>query len=395
MRIRSRLASLLVVALVLTMPVMTLANDSAPTTATSAPPTLQVQTPSALLMDAGTGTILFAKNEHDARPIASMTKIMTMLLAMEAVDQGRVKLSDKVTTSRNASGMGGSTIFLEVGESLPLEEMMTGIAVNSANDGAVAVAEFLAGSEEAFVELMNARARQLGMADTTFKNPHGLHEDGHVSSAYDVALMSRELLKHPKIHEWMTIWTGKTRSYNLENTNRLIHDYPGADGIKTGYVTESLHCVSATATRSDLRLVAVLVGAPSSAVRWSEATKMLDWGFANYGALPIVDRGQVVQRVRVEKGISMELDLMAEDNLKLLFSKGKEPKTKLRQEINPKVSAPIHQGQILGEMVVVDENQAELGRVNLVAADAVERIGLMGMMGRCWRTLFYFKTKAR
>ncbi|MGE5654089.1 MAG: D-alanyl-D-alanine carboxypeptidase family protein [Bacillota bacterium] len=395
MRIRSWLASLLVVTLVISIAGVAWANDSVPNTVTTAPPALQVQTPSALLMDAGTGTILFTKNEHDKRPIASMTKIMTMLLAMEAVDQGRVKLSDKVTTSRNASGMGGSTIFLETGETLPLEEMMTGIAVNSANDAAVAVAEFIAGSEEAFVELMNIRAKELGMTDTTFKNPHGLHEDGHISSAYDVAIMSRELLRHPKIHEWMTIWTGKTRNYNLENTNRLIHDYPGADGLKTGFVEESLHCVSATAKRNDLRLVAVLIAAPTSAVRWNEATKMLDWGFANYGALPIVERSQVVQRVKVEKGIRQDLDLLAEDSLSLLFGKGKEPKTSIRYEMYPRISAPIKQGQHLGEMVVIDENKIELARVSLLASQSVDRIGILGMMARCWQTLFYFKTKVR
>ncbi len=394
MNIRKWLAILMVVALVMTVPGITLANDSAPATSVATPPALQVQTPSVLLMDAGTGTVLFTKNEHDKRPIASMTKIMTMLLAMEAVDEGRVKLADRVTTSRNASGMGGSTIFLEVGETLPLEEMMTGIAVNSANDAAVAVAEFIAGSEEAFVDQMNVRARQLGMVDTTFKNPHGLHEDGHLSSAHDVAIMSRELLKHPKIHEWMTIWLGKTRKYNLENTNRLIHDYPGADGIKTGYVPESLHCVSATAKRNDLRLVAVLVGSPSSTLRWDEATKMLDWGFANYGSLPIVNQGQVVQSVRVEKGVSQELNLVAGDNLNILFGKGKEPKTSVRHDINPKVSAPIRQGQMIGEMVVLDQNQTEIGRVPLMAEQTVERIGLVGMLGRCWQTLFYFKTKA-
>lgn len=394
MKNRGWIASFLVVTLMVSVTGVLLASDSVPMTI-AAPPALQIQTPAVLLMDAGTGTILFAKNEHEKRAIASMTKIMTMLLAMEAVDQGRVRLSDKVTTSRNASGMGGSTMFLETGETLSLEEIMTGIAVNSANDGAVAVAEFIAGSQEAFVDLMNARASELGMQDTTFKNPHGLHEDGHISSAYDVAMMSRELLKYPKIHEWMNIWLGKTRKYNLENTNRLIHDYPGADGLKTGYVPESLHCVSATAKRNDLRLVAVLVGAPSSAVRWNEATKMLDWGFANYGALPIVERNQIMQRVRVEKGLAQELDLMAEDSLSLLFGKGKEPKTSIRYDINPKVAAPIRQGQLLGEMVILDDSKTELARVNLLATQPVERIGLVGMMGRCWQTLFCFKAKAQ
>jgi D-alanyl-D-alanine carboxypeptidase (penicillin-binding protein 5/6) len=248
---------------------------------------LAKQAVSAVLMDAATGTVLFEKNSHEKLPPASVTKVMTMLLIMEAVADGKVNWQDKIRTSEHAASMGGSQIFLEPGEEMTLEEMMKGIAVASANDAAVAVAEHLAGSEETFVQMMNERAKQLGCVDTHFSNVNGLPTENHYTSAHDLAIMSRELLKHEEVVKYTSIFQdylrkGSEKPFWLVNTNKLVRFYEGMDGLKTGFTAEARYCLAATAKRNGMRLVAVVMGEPTSQIRNGEISSMMDFGFANY-----------------------------------------------------------------------------------------------------------------
>ena len=247
-------------------------------------PQIQTSAKSVLLMEQSTKEILYENNPDEQLAIASVTKIMTMLLIMEALDEGKISMEDMVPVSERAMSMGGSTMFLEAGEELSVYEMLKGIAVASANDGCVAMAEFISGSVETFVAEMNKRAQELGMKNTNFVNTNGLDAEGHYSSARDVALMSAELLKHEKIFEFTTIWTDKMHDgkFDLSNTNKLIRFYSGANGLKTGSTDKALCCLSATAKRDDLQLIAVVLGAPTSNDRFNDARTLLDYGFANY-----------------------------------------------------------------------------------------------------------------
>ncbi len=239
---------------------------------------------SAILMDANTGKVLYEKNSHEELPPASVTKVMTMLLVMEALDSGKIKTTDKVVTSEHAYDMGGTQIYLEVGEEMTVDDLLKSVAMNSANDASVALAEYISGSEEKFVEEMNKRAKELGAKNTNFKNASGLPEEGHYTSVYDMALISRELVKHKNIFKYLTNKIDSVRNgkFSLANTNKLLWNYQGADGIKTGSTSEALYCLSATAKRGDTRFIAVVFGAPDSATRFKEASKLLDYGFANF-----------------------------------------------------------------------------------------------------------------
>ena len=259
---------------------------------------------SLFLIEADSGSILYERNPDEKLPIASVTKIMTMLLVMEAVDSGKISLDDMVPVSERAMSMGGSTMFLETGEELSVNDMLKGIAVASANDGAVAMAEFVGGSESAFVEMMNSRAKELGMENTNFVNTNGLDDDNHYSTARDVAAMSRELIKHKKIFEYTTIWTDSLRDgkFSLANTNKLIRFYSGANGLKTGSTSKALCCISASAERDGMQLVAVVLGAPTSKERFAAARGLLDYGFANYAAVKPISAGGEAERIPVLKG---------------------------------------------------------------------------------------------
>ncbi|MGN0148794.1 MAG: D-alanyl-D-alanine carboxypeptidase family protein, partial [Clostridia bacterium] len=245
---------------------------------------LDINAKSAVLMEASTGKVLYEYAPDEQLPIASVTKVMTMLLIMEEIDEGRMTLDDMVSVSENAMSYGGSTMFLETGEQLSVNDMLKGIAVASANDGCVAMAEHIAGSESSFVDMMNEKAAELGMSNTHFMNTNGLDEEGHYSSARDVAIMSRELIKHEKIFDYTTIWTDELRDgkFQLANTNKLIRFYNGANGLKTGSTSQALCCLSATAKRDDMQLVGVVLGAPTSAERFASAKTLLDYGFSHY-----------------------------------------------------------------------------------------------------------------
>ncbi|WP_026475897.1 D-alanyl-D-alanine carboxypeptidase family protein [Alkaliphilus transvaalensis] len=347
---------------------------------------------SAILIDAATGTVLYEKNIHEAYPPASVTKIMTMLLVMEAIDEGKLTLEDKVVVSEHASKMGGTQLYLEPGEIKTVEELMKGISIRSANDACVAIGEHIAGSEELFVQRMNERAKELGMENTNFVNTNGLPADGHVTTAYDISLMSKELLKHKEIHRWLTTWmdevvVGKSQSVQqLVNTNRLIRYYDGANGIKTGYTSEALHCLSASATRGSTTFISVIMGAPTSPIRFSESTKLLDYGFANYNTVEVVKEDSVVGTVPVQKGKGLELNAVAKEDLALLVKKGEEGKVEKEIILPQFVQAPVMKGEKIGEVIVTVDGKEE-GRVDLVAQEDAERASIIDIMSRMFRKI--------
>ena len=350
----------------------------------------EINARSAVLIDQATGTVLYEKNPHDAFPPASVTKVMTMLLAMEALDSNMITLEDKVVISEYASSMGGTQLYLEPGETKTIEELMKGIAIRSANDASVAIGEHLAGSEELFVQRMNERAKELGMNNTNFVNSNGLPDTGHKMSAYDIALMSRELLKHKDIHRWLTTWmdtvvVGKKQStQELVNTNRLIRYYEGANGIKTGSTGEALYCLSASATRGSSTYIAVIMGAPTTQIRFSEATKLLDYGFANFSTVDIATKDAKVITVPIQKGVLLEADVVAKEDLKLLLKKGEEAKANKEIIVPQYLQAPIKKGEKVGEVIVTVDGK-EMGRVDVVAAEDIERASLLDVMLRMFR----------
>lgn len=336
---------------------------------------LKLESGAAILMDQSTGNILYAHNIHEKLRPASVTKVMSLLLIMEALDNGQISLEDTVPCSENAHAMGGSQIWLDTTETLSVHDMLKSMCVVSANDCTVAMAEFLAGSEEAFVQKMNTRAKELGMNDTTFKNCHGIDEDGHVTSAHDIAVMSRELLlNHPDITKYTTIWMDSIRDGKSElvNTNKLVRNYKGATGLKTGSTSLALYNLSASATRDDLSLIAVIMKAPTTKIRFAEATKLLDYGFANYHAKSFGKKGDIVSSTFVNKGIKNEVNLVLERDANILLKKGTDANIEQNITINEPVTAPIIQGECLGK-VSYTLNGNTLLEVNLLAEDNVEK----------------------
>lgn len=290
---------------------------------------LKLESGAAILIEQNSGKILYEQNSHEKLRPASVTKVMSILLIMEALDENRISLTDKIPCSENAANMGGSQIWLDVREELTVDEMLKAICVASANDCTVAMAEYLAGSEEAFVEKMNLRAKELGMNDTCFKNCHGLDTDGHVTSAYDISLMSRELLKnHPTITNYTTIWMDTLRDgkSSLTNTNKLIRNYKGATGLKTGSTDLALYNLSASATRDDLSLIAVIMKAPSTKVRFSEAQKLLDYGFSNYSYVSFAKKSSIITSLPVSKGVSSTINAIFMEDSRKYSAKGKGQK---------------------------------------------------------------------
>jgi D-alanyl-D-alanine carboxypeptidase (penicillin-binding protein 5/6) len=360
-------------------------------TSTAAAQEFDFQSKSQLLMDVGSGQVLYEHNIHEKVYPASVTKIMTMILAMEALESGKASLTDMAPVSERASRMGGSQIFLSPGDRITFEEMMIGIGVGSANDGAVAMAEFLAGSVEAFVDQMNEKAAALGMSGTVFVNPHGLHDENHYTTAHDVALMSFELLRYPKIHEWITIWMDeeflkgkikKSEGVYLSNSNRLVRYYSGGDGLKTGYTSEAGNCVSGTAKRGDTRLLAVVMGAPGLPSLFDEARTLLDFGFANFTSVFIAKKGEVLAKVAVDKGALEFVDLVAADNLSVLLKKGSSRELEKELIVPNRVAAPLTAGQEAGALAVKSPDGEELARIALAPAQDVPRATLADFFQR-------------
>ena len=343
----------------------------------------------AVLMEKETGTILYEQNSHDKLEPASVTKVMTLLLVMEALDSGRISLEQTVTMSAHAVSMGGSQIWLKEGEQMTVRDLLKAVAVVSANDGAVALAELVAGSEEGFVSLMNQRAAELGMADTTFVNCTGLPAAGHLTSAYDIALMSRELiLNHPSIREYTTIWMDSLRdgAFQLTNTNKLIRFYDGTTGLKTGSTDSALYCLSATAERSGMELIAVVLKSPTSQERFDAARALLDYGFANY-ALMDVYPDQALPPIDVLLGETDCVQPVLSQSSRILVEKTQLNGVTSQINLCEDVEAPVEAGQKLGEMVVTVDGQV-LQTIPIIAERAVARLTVPGIFLRFLDRLF-------
>ena len=351
---------------------------------------LNLESASAILIEQSSGRILYAHNIHEQLRPASVTKVMSILLIMEAIDSGKISLTDSVPCSENAASMGGSQIWLDTTETLTVDEMLKAICVNSANDCVVAMAEYIAGSEEAFVQMMNDKAYELGMSDTTFKNCHGLDEDGHVTSSYDIAVMSRELLnKYPEIKNYTTIWMDTLRDgeTQLSNTNKLIKNYNGATGLKTGSTSLALYNLSASATRDDLSLISVIMKAPSTKVRFSEAEKLLDYGFNNFSYQSFGKSGDLIQTISIDKGVQATIPVVLENDTGILLEKGSEKNIEQTVTIDENISAPISSGQKVGEISFSLDGEV-LSTVNLVSQVSVNKIDIATMSTKVFSTWF-------
>ena len=335
---------------------------------------LSLESGSAILIEQNSGQILYEHNSHEQLRPASVTKLMSILLIMEALDSGQLSLTDQIPCSENASSMGGSQIWLDPTETLTVDEMLKAICVVSANDCTVAMAEYLAGSESAFVEKMNQRAKELGMNDTTFKNCHGIDEDGHVTSSYDISIMSRELLNnHPTITNYTTIWMDSLRDGKSElvNTNKLIRNYKGATGLKTGSTSLALYNLSASATRNDLSLIAVIMKAPSTKVRFAEAEKLLDYGFANYSSKNFGNTGDVIKTLSVSKGITSSVNAVLESSASIMIKKGQENNIVQDVILPDTLQAPVHKGDVLGKVTFSSDGEL-IQEINIIADTDVE-----------------------
>ncbi len=343
---------------------------------------------SAVVMD-GNGTVLYEKDPNKKLPPASVTKVMTLLVAIEALEQGRIQLTDPVYTSENAWHQGGSQIWLEPGEMMTVKELLTAVAVVSANDAAVALMEHIYGNEQAAVGAMNQRAAELGLKNTHFANVNGLPTADHYMSAMDTAIIAREAIKHPLYLEMCSIkeyWLRGGKNW-LVNTNKLLWWYKGADGLKTGWTQEAKYCFVGTAERDNLRLIAVVFATPEPRSHLRESMKLLDWGFANYSGVPIADKGAVVERVKVTKGTEREVQLVTADKLNLVVPKGQTKNIQKKIVADPSIKAPVTAGQKYGELIAIKDG-TEMGRVDLVADRTVDRAGFFKVFQTMLSNLF-------
>lgn len=347
----------------------------------------EVNAKSAVLMDANTGKILFEYNADDALPPASVTKVMTLLLVFEALDNGVIKLSDMVSTSEHAASMGGSQIYLEPGEQMSVDELIKSVVVSSANDAAASLAEYVSGSESAFVAAMNKRAKELGMNNTNFENTNGLDDtsENHVTSARDIAIMSRELMKHEKIFDYTTIWMDTVRNgtFGLSNTNRLLRTYKGCTGLKTGSTAKAKFCISATAKRDGLSLIAVIMGSPTRDERNALAAKLLDFGFANYAIYS--DTDGAVDNIKVTGGIKNDIALKHND-FSSLIEKSALSKIEAVTDIPESVPAPIKTGDKIGT-ITYKNGETVIGTTDIVAAEDVDKISFFTLLPRILKRL--------
>ncbi len=335
---------------------------------------------SAILMDAATGRVIYEQNADQALPPASVTKVMTLLLVMEALEKGNITLDQMLATSDNAASMGGSQIFLEVGEQMSVEDLLKSVIISSANDAAVVLAEAIAGSEESFVTMMNSRAAELGMKNTHFENTNGLDDTvtNHVTSARDIAIMSRELISHEKILQYSSIWMDTVRNgeFGLTNTNRLVRFYRGATGLKTGSTSKAKFCISATAKRDGMHLIAVIMGAPTRDIRNAEAAKLLDWGFANYSLYTYepCEQGEV-------ELLGSKSDLLScrTEGISILVPKGAASKVTVETELPENVSAPISEGDSIGKLKFSLDGE-QIGEAEIISSASADRITFVELL---------------
>ncbi len=342
---------------------------------------LQIDAKGSILIEAQTGRVLFENNADQALPPASVTKVMTMLLIMEAIDSGKISLSDSVCVSENAANMGGSQIYLEAGETMSVEDMLKAVVISSANDAAVALAEHLCGSEEAFIQMMNEKARELEMNNTNFENTNGLDDDtvNHVTSARDIAIMSRELIvNHPKILEYSSIWMDTVRNgeFTLSNTNKLIRFYNGANGLKTGSTSKAKFCISASAKRDNMQLIAVIMGSETKDIRNEAAKKLLDFGFSNY-CYALFEK-EDLEPITVIGGIDLVCDITYDD-FSCVVDKGKEKDIEKNFILPENIAAPIKEGDIVGKVEYLLDGEI-IGSVDIKASQSVEKIGYFGII---------------
>ncbi len=350
---------------------------------------LQINAKSAILMEYNTGKVLY-ENSADVRLApASITKIMTLILVMEAIEDGRLSLDDKITASDHAASMGGSQIWLEPGEVMTVDELLRATVIASANDATVALAEAVSGSEEVFVDLMNKKADSLGMNSTTFKNSYGLDAEGHLTTAYDIALMSRELIRHDLIREYSTVWTDSLRGgeSELTNTNKLIRYYEGAFGLKTGTTSGAGSCLAATAERNGLTLIAVVLGSPTSKDRFSGCQKLLDFGFANYSYINIEPERKGLTSIPVKKGTVPEIIPEIESGLSVLLKKGQEQGITQTLTLSEELTAPVKKGDTVGYLHFY-MNGEEIGVVEAVAKNSSDRLTYWVCLTRLLKSLF-------
>lgn len=371
-----RVLSLILAVIILCIGLNTISVKASPSVTVD----LDLECKSAILMEASSGKVLYEQSADAPLPPASVTKVMTLLIVMEAIESKQIAYSDKVRASANAASMGGSQIYLEEGEEMSVEDLLKSVVIASANDAAVALAEYVGGSEEAFVAKMNKKAETLGMKNTHFENTNGLDDttDSHLTSARDIALMSRELIKYPKITELSSIWMDNIRDgeFTLSNTNRLVRFYKGATGLKTGSTAKAGFCISASAKRDGMELIAVIMGAPSRDVRNAEAAALLDFGFANYAIFK--DKGGELLSRSVTGGMKPEISL-ATESAEYFVNKSELSSVNKKFELPEQISAPVKRGDIVGH-VVYSVGEKTLGKTNIVALEEVEKISFFGML---------------
>ena len=347
----------------------------------------EISSPSALLMDANTGKILYEKNADDQRPCASITKVMTLALVMEALDSGKIQLDDVVTASAHAASMGGSDIWLEEGEQMTVDDMIKATAVASANDAAVALAEHICGTEDEFVRMMNDKAEALGMSNTVFMNCNGLDEEGHITSARDVALMSKELIKHEQIFDYTSIWLDHLRGGETQivNTNKLLKSYNGITGLKTGTTGDAGSCISATAERDGLSLIAVVLGADSGTARFKDAAALLDYGFANYETVKL-ELGEELYPVKVDGGMCDTVDIVCVGSGAVTLPKGESDGLKREADIKKSMAAPVKKGDKAGTLTFSLDGE-EIASFDIVTAGEVEKKTFSSLLSLVWSAL--------
>lgn len=347
---------------------------------------------SALLMERDTGKILFHKNEHEKLPPASMTKIMTLLLIMEALDEEKLKINEQVRVSEHAASMGGSQIFLEAGEEMSVDDLLKGISIASGNDASVALAERIAGSEDAFVEKMNQKVKELGLKNTKFQNVTGLPADDQYSTAHDMAVMSKELLKYEDITNYTSIYEdylrkGEDNEFWLVNTNRLVKFYAGVDGLKTGYTSEAKYCLSATAEKEEMRVIAVVMGASSSKERNEQVSKMLDYAFNHYQTQKLFEKGDKISELNLTKAENKQTDVVAAESISTLFERG-DSFDNITTEVVMKedIQLPVQKGDSVGKLIIKDKDNI-LSRNNLTVKDTIHEATFGTLWKRVWQNM--------
>ena len=351
---------------------------------------LNLSSESAILMDSESGKILYEKNREEKLPMASMTKIMSMLLIMESIENGTLSYDDKVLISENASGMGGSQVFLQAGEEYTVNDLLKCIAVSSANDAVVAMAEKISGSVDAFVELMNTRAKELGLKNTNFANPHGLDNENHYSTAYDMALMAKELLRHEDILKYTSIYEDYLTKPDgsqiwLVNTNRLVRFYDGVDGLKTGYTTEAGYCLTATAKKNDLRLISVVMKSPSAEDRSSDTSTLLSYGFNSFKSNVIYSKDKSLGKVSVEKGKIKEVDVYLKEDATEILNVTEKPSDYTFNIKVDKITAPVKSGTIVGTAEIINNEGNIINEVEVVVKENIEKAGFFDYLKQSFK----------